>query len=115
MTAATELTVDQVKHIAQAATDVLAERTRQQNSENWSHEHDDQYAKNELALAAAVYALPPAIREMMLGSMSLVKMLWPWDWAWYKPRSRREDLVRAGALILAEIERIDREAQRPTA
>lgn len=33
---------------------------------------------------------------------------WPWSRAWWKPASRRRCLIKAGALILAEIERIDR-------
>ena len=35
---------------------------------------------------------------------------WPhtWDASWWKPKDRRRDLVRAGALIIAEIERLDR-------
>ncbi|TIM14496.1 MAG: hypothetical protein E5Y67_12520 [Mesorhizobium sp.] len=37
---------------------------------------------------------------------------WPWDASWWKPTARRRDLVKAGALIAAEIERIDRLAAR---
>jgi hypothetical protein len=36
--------------------------------------------------------------------------LWPWATAWWKPRDRRRNLVRAAALVLADIERIDRAA-----
>lgn len=32
---------------------------------------------------------------------------WPWSLNWFKPSSPRRDLVKAGALILTEIERID--------
>jgi hypothetical protein len=38
--------------------------------------------------------------------------IWPWDRKWWKPKDRRRDLVRAGALILAEIERLDRAAAK---
>ena len=34
--------------------------------------------------------------------------LWPWAAEWWKPKDCRRNLVRAGALILAEIERLDR-------
>jgi hypothetical protein len=34
--------------------------------------------------------------------------IWPWDRKWWKPTDRRRDLVKAAALILAEIERLDR-------
>ncbi|NPW56957.1 hypothetical protein HPR97_34090, partial [Pseudomonas aeruginosa] len=37
-------------------------------------------------------------------------LFWPWDEEWWKPKSARENLVRAGALVLAEIERLDRSA-----
>ena len=83
-----------------AARDVLAERRRQVEAEGWTPEHDDHHLPNELALAAASYVCadeadaPPAI--------------WPWDWSWWKPKDRRRNLVKAGALILAEIERLDR-------
>lgn len=35
---------------------------------------------------------------------------WPWHRVWWKPSTRRRNLVKAGALILAEIERLDRAA-----
>ncbi len=35
---------------------------------------------------------------------------WPWDASWWKPKDRRSDLVRAAALLVAEIERLDRAA-----
>ncbi|KAB2676748.1 hypothetical protein F9K85_09640 [Brucella tritici] len=35
---------------------------------------------------------------------------WPWNAEWWKPSDRRRNLVKAAALILAEIERLDREA-----
>ncbi|MEB3421767.1 hypothetical protein VK682_24660 [Salipiger manganoxidans] len=38
--------------------------------------------------------------------------LWPWDRKWWKPTTPRRDLVKAGALIVAEIERLDRAALR---
>jgi hypothetical protein len=33
---------------------------------------------------------------------------WPWLSKWWKPKDRRRDLVRAAALVIAEIERLDR-------
>jgi len=77
--------------------EIAAERHRQVEQEGWSHEHDDQHLNGEMAGAAACYCL---------GSVSH----WPWDAAWWKPKGRRRDLIRAGALIVAEIERLDRSA-----
>ena len=37
---------------------------------------------------------------------------WPWSHDWWKPTNPRRDLVKAGALILAEIERLDRMAEK---
>ena len=87
---------------AAAARDVLAERARQISVEGWTPEHDDRHDGMELAFAASCYAVadegePPSA-------------VWPWSVNWWKPRSHRKNLVRAGALILAEIERLDRAA-----
>jgi hypothetical protein len=88
---------------SQAALDVMAERRRQIEAEGWTPEHDDEHDDGELARAAAVYANPQIWN--ILGH-SLVG--WPWEPRWYKPRDPRSDYVRAAALLLAEIERLDR-------
>ena len=38
--------------------------------------------------------------------------MWPWTSEWWKPSTRRRMLVKAAALILSEIERLDRAASR---
>lgn len=86
-----------------AATDVLAERRRQINSEGWTPERDDLYKNGELSDAAASYALNAGVPMR-----NLPPPYWPLDRSWWKPGTPRRDLVKAGALILAEIERIDR-------
>lgn len=86
---------------ALAATDVLAERARQVGAEGWKPEHDDTHELGELAHAASCYALSAA-------GYADAKNEWPWDEEYWKPSSARRDLVKAGALVLAEIERIDR-------
>lgn len=82
--------------------DVLAERRRQIESEGWTPEHDDEHSLGEMAGAAACYA-----NNAGLGRV-LPPRSWPWDASWWKPKDRRRDLVRAAALLLAEIERLDR-------
>lgn len=104
--------------LAPAWTDVLAERRRQVEAEGWTPEHDDVHSRGEMAQAAAVYALcsavPPPDRAVMdeFGQYNSVpfkiRNRWPWGEVWLKPKDRRSDLVRAAALILAEIERLDR-------
>lgn len=93
--------------ITAASRDVMLERQRQINGEGWTSEHDDQHADDALALAAAWYALPDGVRHTLdVNGMNL----WPasWDYRWFKTGYRRRDLVKAGALIVAEIERLDR-------
>lgn len=90
-----------------AAIDVLAERRRQIEGEGWSRDHDDTFVDGELAIAAACYE---GGRGMTIGSNT--PALWPWGASWWKPTTYRGDLVKAAALILAEIERLDREEAR---
>ena len=86
-----------------AASDVLSERRRQVVEEGWTPDQDDAYKNGELSDAAASYALNAGVP--MRG---LRPPYWPWDKQWWKPTDPRRDLVKAGALILAEIERLDR-------
>ena len=89
---------------------IAAERRRQQTMECLSAEHDAQWTNGELALAAIVYACPPRRNKWRL---MLRRMLWPWDSGWWKPRTRIRDLVRAGALIAAEIDRLLATGEKP--
>lgn len=97
--------------VAEAARDVLAERRRQKDVEEWSEEHDDLHIDGSLSAAAACYAAWDISGEYNTRDRVL-RDIWPWDWHWWKPKSKRENLVRAGALILADIERLDRAALR---
>jgi hypothetical protein len=92
----------------QAARDVLAERRRQVEQEGWTPAHDDEYDEGELSLAAACYAL----QNDSVGSEP--PELWPWPRKWWKASDERRNLVKAGALILADIERLDRATPIPT-
>lgn len=87
-----------------AAADVLAERQRQVTAEGWTAERDDGYQNSELADAAACYAIHAHNQGFSTPAY------WPWSPDWWKQTSPRRDLVKAGALILAEIERLDRAA-----
>lgn len=102
--------------VTAAATDVLAERQRQVSAEGWTPAHDDQHKNNDLAFAASCYAFHAAAASWDLEDDGIpydshpVPKQWPWDPSWWKPTDARRDLVKAGALILAEIERLDRAA-----
>jgi hypothetical protein len=89
--------------VSNALKDIEAERRRQIEAEGWTPEHDDEHSSGELADAAACYA-----RGRQMSSV------WPWADEWWKPGTRRRELVKAGALIVAEIERLDR-AQKGSA
>lgn len=103
-----------IETISRAAQDVHAERQRQISVEGWDDTHDDCNDKSELAQAAACYALSgtPADEAVFIHGRwkDPRDLFWPWTWdrSWWKPTNRRRDLVKAGALILAEIERLDR-------
>ena len=90
-----------------AVADVITERQRQVRVEGWTPEHDDAHHPGELASAGGCYAL---FSRTHPGGMCPGE--WPWAAAWWKPGDTRRNLVKAGALILAEIERIDRAAAK---
>ncbi|MBJ9280394.1 ead/Ea22-like family protein [Citrobacter koseri] len=89
-----------------AILDVIAERQRQKSVEGWTSEHDDEHSDGEMALAASSYALYAHKKPIA----PAIPYNWPWEPKWFKQQGARRDLVKAGALILAEIERIDRAA-----
>ncbi|WP_256663073.1 type 1 periplasmic-binding domain-containing protein [Klebsiella grimontii] len=90
--------------VTAAAADVLAERQRQVTADGWTAERDDGYQNSELADAAACYAIHAHNQGFSTPAH------WPWSQDWWKQTSPRRELVKAGALILAEIERLDRAA-----
>jgi hypothetical protein len=90
---------------------IAAERKRQIEVEGWTPEHDDQWKRGELALAAYAYVLPEDERPGVTDSQGkFTPSGWPWAQSWWKPTpdDRIRELVKAGALIVAEIERLQR-------
>jgi len=92
--------------LSKAISDVMAERDRQVNAEGFTSEHDDQYSDGQLERAAASYALFDC---RPIGRW-FINDIWAWSSKWWKPRTHRENLVRAAALLIAAIEKIDRAA-----
>ena len=122
------LPIYQLRHLVPDGIDLIREeRRRQIEEEGWTTEHDDEHGGADLARAAACYAIPPEMRESSgrfgWGSvvMKLVNLLWPW-WEspargapfmnWWKPtpEDRIRELTKSGALVAAEIERLQRAA-----
>lgn len=97
--------------MSNAIDDVIRERRRQIEREGFNTEHDDKYCGGELSKAAAGYA-DHAADVLANGEHRAnwdVPCDWPWEDQWWKPTSPRRDLVKAAALVIAEIERLDRE------
>lgn len=99
-----EVRAQGVKSPSNAVQSVIAERQRHQSAEGWTPEHDDQYSKSQLLWASSCYVLNA------IHPFNRIPFDWPWTPEWWKPTNPRRDLVKAGALILAELERIDRAA-----
>jgi hypothetical protein len=116
---------------SKALADIREERCRQMHVEGWTPEHDDTHFAGEMARAAAAYAVRGSVpdgrdfqcdvhgrtvhgREKIfrIGWFMPHAMLWPWSPERWKPSDPRRNLVKAGALIVAEIERLDRAAAK---
>jgi len=85
-----------------AFTLIMQERQRQIKEEGLTPEHDDEHSAGELAQAAEVY------RSADSEASSEPPPEWPWRPGWYKPASRLRNLVKAGALYQAELDRLER-------
>lgn len=93
---------------------IARERRRQVEEEGWTAGHDAEHAGGNLALAASLYAkdvadkLYDADYGFIPPQMSPCPIGWPWDGKWWKPTPDDpvRQLVKAGALIAAEIDRL---------
>lgn len=103
----------------QAVADVIAERERQVTVERNFPAQDDAYTALELARAAWCYLLHYVMwfrvfdQDPAKYQGQEVVVQWPWHYRRWKPKNPRRDLVRAAALVIAEIERLDRAAKQP--
>lgn len=108
-----------VAHGLPGAQAIAAERHRQIDAEGWTPEHDDQHAQGELLLAALAYGVEaaPADNEFVTpdgsrfigGPAGSMPAWWPWEpGAWKPTEDARGNLVKAGALIAAELDRLAR-------
>jgi hypothetical protein len=106
---------------------IAEERRRQIEAEGYDDKHDDGHSDGELAMAAACYAAgedATHVRTMLNSARGLEEagysydysapkpgeITWPWDAEWYKSEPDRiRTLTKAGALIAAEIDRLNRE------
>lgn len=102
---------------------IAAERKRQ--IEKWNGQHDDDHHRTELVYAAICYAAPYRKGEgKSMGKPNRIVLEdkraygtviyqdpWPWDDKWDNrdKHSRKKRLAIAGALIAAELDRLERE------
>ncbi|NJB80343.1 hypothetical protein [Xanthomonas arboricola] len=94
---------------------IAEERARQVQVEGMTPEGDAGYRYGQLAWAAVAYMQLSAM-ELRDGGRAHIATAsppacWPWDASWWKPRDVRRDLVRAGALIAAQLDAIDQQAK----
>jgi hypothetical protein len=109
---------------------ITVERERQVREEGWTRDHDDRYEAEELARAALCYAMPPRLRNEVPLRLALfgegwetcavheaevyVPEHWPFSPTDWKPSGgsstadRIRELTKAGGLIAAEIDRLER-------
>ena len=83
---------------------IEAERRRQIEQLGYSHARDDGYTCGQLAEAAACYALAGGGMPV-----ELAEQHWPWEPQTFNPGTTRlRALVKSAALIVAELERVQR-------
>ncbi len=106
-----------------AIEEIAAERWRQISREGFTPAHDDTLVNGELAQGAAAYCIAAGLPrdryrdlrrngdEAEVAKALPIFTLWPWHNGLFKPMNPRRDLIKACAMIVAEIGRIDRAAR----
>lgn len=95
---------------AQIVEAILIERGRQVAEEGYDAAHDERHWGGELERAVAAFALDAASYAELgpdhRGNMrALARIVYPWGEK-YRPKSRRDCLIKAGALVVAALERL---------
>jgi hypothetical protein len=86
---------------------ITAERKRQIEKEGWTIQHDDTHAYGELAKAASTYMQHAAGNHQVPQGFAWARAHgWPWSSRYWKPSTPERDLIKAGALLAAEMERV---------
>ena len=87
---------------------IAEERQRQIEKEGWTSEHDASHFNGELAKAAACYAVVGTDAKVIDPYFDLESWAWPFEKESWKPHQDKiRNLIKAGALIAAEIDRIN--------
>lgn len=97
---------------------IAEERQRQIEVEGYSKEHDSQHkvsefieAANSYTESAVAYALKDegAINDALTNLLQYLKKSFVWGYDAFKPTNCLRDLIKAGALIAAAIDRLQME------
>ena len=101
-----------ITNTSRGMKDVLNERGKHA-SHGFDDKHDDEHKNGEIACAAIAYALDAipklsAASALWVGAFAKAIEPWPIPFA----RSARTNLVYAAALLIAEIDRMDRAATK---
>lgn len=92
---------------------IADERARQISVEGWSPLHDQQYLRGQLVDASLSYIY--AAINVGHPAMQNPPIEWPWDSEWWKPSDDPiRNLEKAGALIAAEIDRLQNQSSTTT-
>lgn len=87
---------------------IASERVRQIAGEGFTHAHDDAHTDGSIELAAECYIHYGG--EIHRYPAGMPPSLWPWEAkAWKPSEDHTLNLIKAGALIAAEIDRIARQ------
>jgi len=89
---------------------ITEERQRQIDVEGWDAGHDDEHEGAELAIAGACYAFDYVGNMGNEGAYQIAGDFWPWEGGSMKttPSDPIRQLTKAGALLAAEIDRLQR-------
>lgn len=106
--------------------EVERERKRQIESEGFTPAHDDTHGLRNIARAASAYVEhycgraylfepinghPPSKYGPAAYMTDDAPDIWPWELERWKPKDPRRDLIRAIALLVAEVEVMDRDSR----
>lgn len=99
-----DITQEQVKmapHLFAVLNEITRERGKQVGK-GYDASSDDRYSGYQLIDASIAYSWAA------LGHAQYGNRYWPWDAESFKPEGQRANLIKAAALLVAEIERMDR-------
>lgn len=87
---------------------IRQERERQIKVEGWTRQHDDEHEGGDLLRAGVIYYQHAIHDGNIAYRANNIPLGWPWGDRDWKPKDKVRNLERAGALCLAEQERINR-------